>query len=70
MGCKTCERDEEIRYAWATHFQNLATSLESDKFDKEYKQMIDLGIDTIATRCMAEDRHISPIREKEVSTSS
>ena len=28
--------------------------------------MIDFDIDAIATRCMAEDRPISPIREKEV----
>ena len=69
VGGKTCETDEEIRDDWATHLQKLATPLESDMFDKEYKQMIDLDIDTInvATRCMSEDRPISPIREKEVS---
>ena len=29
--------------------------------------MIDIYFDMIATRCMAEDRPISPIREKEVT---
>ena len=64
----TCETDEEIRDGWATHFQKLATPLESERFDKEYKQMIDLDIEAITTGCFAEGRPISPIREKEVST--
>ena len=64
----TCETDEEIRDGWATHFQKLATPLESERFDKEYEQMIDLDIEAITTGCLAEGRPISPIREKEVST--
>ena len=63
-----CETDEEIRDGWATHFQKLATPLESERFDKEYKQMIDLDIEAITTGCLAEGRPISQIREKEVST--
>ena len=64
---KTCETDEEIRDGWATHFQKLATPLESEKFDKEYKEMIDLDIDAISLLCLAEDRPIATIREKEVA---
>ena len=61
---EVCETDQEIREGWATHFQKLATPLESDKFDKEYKEMIDLDSDTISTLCAAEDRPIPPITEK------
>ena len=64
---KTCETDEEIRDGWATHFQKLATPLEIEKFDKEYKEMIDLDIDAISLLCLAEDRPIATIREKEVA---
>lgn len=69
VNSSACETDEETHEGWATHFQRLAaTPLESDRFDKEYKQMIDLDTDAIAAICTAEDSPIPPIREKEVST--
>ena len=57
---EVCETDQEIREGWAIQFQKLATPLESDKFDKEYKEMIDFDSDTISTLCAAEDRPIPP----------
>ena len=57
---QVCEPDLEMREGWATYFQKLATPLESDKFDKEYKEMIDLDSDTISTLCSAEDRPSPP----------
>ena len=48
-------------------FNNNDTPLESDKFNKKYKEMVDLGVNSISMLCEAEDRPISPIREKEVS---
>ena len=45
----------------------MATPFESDKFDKKYKEMVDPDVNSISMICEAEDRPISPIREKEVS---
>ena len=61
---EVCETDQEIREGWATHFQKLATPLKSNKFDKEYKEMIDLDSDTISTLCAAEDRPPPPLLRK------
>ena len=64
-----CETEEEIRGGWATHFQRLPTPLQSNKFDNEYEDMVDADVEIISTLCEAEDRHITPIREKEVIAS-
>ena len=63
------ETEGEIREGWATHFQRLATPLQSNKFDNEYKDMVDADVEIISTLCEAEDRPITPIREKEVIAS-
>ena len=50
-----CETDEDIREGWATHFQKLATPLESECFDEDYKELVDLDVSAIT-----EDRPVFP----------
>ncbi|MEW8547538.1 MAG: reverse transcriptase family protein [Candidatus Thiodiazotropha sp.] len=61
-----CETPEEICQGWATHFQNLALPLQNDKFDSEYKCLVDMDIESIANICEMESRRIIPITEEEV----
>ena len=58
---KACETDDEIRAGWATHFQRLATPMENDRFDSEYK-MVDLDVMAIAALCKTEGRPIPPVQ--------
>ena len=63
---KACETDDEIRAGWATHFQRLAAPMENDRFDSEYKEMVDLDVMAIAATCETEGRPIPPVQLKEV----
>ena len=63
---KACETDNEILAGWATHFQRLATPMENDRFDSEYKEMVDLDAMAIAAMCETEGRPIPPVQLKEV----
>ena len=63
---KVCETDEDIREGWATHFQKLATPLESECFDEDYKELVDLDVSVITKLCETEDRPVFPVNEKEV----
>ncbi|MEW8547951.1 MAG: reverse transcriptase family protein, partial [Candidatus Thiodiazotropha sp.] len=63
---QVCETDKEIREGWANHFQKLATPLQSDKFDDEYKELVDADVDAISILCEAEDRPITQIKIEEV----
>ena len=63
---KVCETDEDVREGWAAHFQKLATPLESERFDKDYKEMVDLDVAAITRLCELEDRPVLPVTEEEV----
>ena len=64
---KACETDDEIRAGWATHFQRLATPMENDRLDSEYKEMVDLDVMAIAAMCETVGRPIPPVELKEVN---
>ena len=68
MDGKARETNHEIREGWATHFQRLATPMESDRFDSEYKEMIDLDVIVKAAMCETKGRPIPPVQMKEVNT--
>ena len=61
-----CETPEEVCQGWATHFQNLALPLQNEKFDSDYKRLVDMDIESISNICEGESKHITPITEKEV----
>ena len=61
-----CETPEEVCQGWATHFQNLALPLQNEKFDSDYKRLVDMYIESISNICEGESKHITPITEKEV----
>ena len=61
-----CETPEEVCQGWATHFQNLASPLQNEKFDSDYKRLVDMDIESISNICEGESKHITPITEKEV----
>ena len=63
---KVCETDEDVREGWAANFQKLATPLESERFDKDYKDMVDFDVAAIARLCELEDRPVLPVTEEEV----
>ena len=48
---KECETQDQIREGWAGHFQRLASPLENTRFEKEYKQMMDLDMEAIEILC-------------------
>ena len=62
-----CKTNDDIREGWATNFQRLATPMENDRFDREYKGVVDLDVIAIAAMCETEGRPISPVQMKEVS---
>ena len=63
---KRCDTREEVCQGWST--QKLALPLENERFDSEYKKLVDMDIDNITAICETESRQISPVSEKEVRT--
>ena len=45
----TCDTDQEICAGWATHFQSLATPLQNENFDADYKDQVDEDVDRTAS---------------------
>ena len=54
------------RDTWESHFQKLALPMENEKFDSEYKDLVDQDVECIESICEMEERHITPITEDEV----
>ena len=65
---KECETQEQIREGWADHFQRLAPPLENTRFDKEYKQMVDLDVEAIEILCREGSSPMDPVTEAEVAS--
>ena len=65
---KECETQERIRKGWADNFHRLAPPLENTKFDKEYKQMVDLDVEAIEILCREESSPMDPVMETEVAS--
>ena len=61
-----CETPEEVCQGWTAHFQNLALPLQNEKFDSDYKRLVDMDIESISNICEGVSKHITPITEKEV----
>ena len=61
-----CETDQEICDGLATHFQKLATPLQNENFDSEYKELVDSDIICINSMCETENRETIPIKLEEV----
>ena len=62
----TCETTYDVCQGWATHFQKLATPLQNDNFDEEYKELVDQDIQSIQSICEAADKPIQTITQEEV----
>ena len=58
--CPKTTRPWTIREGWAAHFKKLATPLESEYFDKNYKELVDFGVSAITRLCETEDRPVFP----------
>ena len=65
---KECETQDQIREGWADHFQRLASPLENTRFEKEYKQMMDLDMEAIEILCREESSPMDPVTEAEVDS--
>ena len=63
-----CETQDQIIEGWATHFQQLATPLETLRFYQSYKQLVDADIETIENQCKEECSPMEPVTESEVAT--
>ena len=61
-----CETTEDVCQGWATHFQKLATPLQNENFDEEYKELVDQDIQSIQAICKAAERPINPVTQDEV----
>ena len=61
-----CETPEEVCQGWAAHFQNMALPLQNEKFDSDYKRLVDMDIESVSNICEGESKHITPITEKGV----
>ena len=48
---RECETQDQIREGQGDHFQILASPLENTRFDKKYKQMVDLDVEAIKILC-------------------
>ena len=66
IGDKTCNTDHEICDGWAEHFQNLATPLQNDRFDSQYKEQVNDDIECIKSICQKEAKQIRAIQAEEV----
>ncbi|MCG8110719.1 MAG: reverse transcriptase family protein, partial [Candidatus Thiodiazotropha endolucinida] len=60
------ETVDQIREGWADHFQKLATPLEMKSFDQQYKQLVDLDVESIKQLCRDESSPVDPVTEAEV----
>ena len=65
---KEGETQGQIREGWADHFQRLASPLENTRFDKEYKQMVDLDVEAIEILCREKSSSMDPVTEAEVAS--
>ena len=63
---ESCETPQEVCQGWASHFQKLATPLQNDNFDNEYKGLVDLDIEHIHSICAAAERPINPVLQTEL----
>ena len=57
------ESPDEIHRGWAEHFQEQATPLSNPKFDKQYKQMVDVDVEVIEQICKEESSSIGPLTQ-------
>ena len=65
---KECETQDQIREGWAEHFQRLVSPFENTRFDKEYKQIVDLHVEAIVVLCREESSSMDPVTEAEVAS--
>ena len=70
---ESCETPQEVCQGWASHFQKLATPLQNENFDDEYKELVDQDIEHvdqdiehIHSICATAERHINPVLQTEV----
>ena len=66
VGNKICNTDQEICDGWALHFQDLATPLQNERFDPDYKQQVDEDIQCIRSICEGTSKPITPVMMEEV----
>ena len=66
IGDKRCNTDHEICECWSEHFQNLATLLQNNRFDSQYKEQVNDDIDCLKSICQKEAKQIRAIQAEEV----
>ena len=66
VGNKTCDTNQEICEGWAVHFQNLASPLQNENFDSQYKEQVDSDIECIKSVCETDSKQITPTKTDEV----
>ena len=63
----TVVNKEEVKEAWADHFESLATPANNVNFDEDFKKEIDEGMSTINSLLSNSPANISPISHEEVA---